>query len=100
YFTNTRYFCWFFLEGRLLEMKLFTCPLESIRAVGIQESILRQSLGYASVYAEIAGGSLDKSEYFSTVLFPIMKRAEIRPFLEKLLPDYKLVTTYTLSSLP
>lgn len=99
-FTITRNGDELFISRGLLEKKQLTIPLGRIQAVGIRESILRQPLGYATVYAEIAGGSLDKSEDFSTVLFPIMKRDEIRPFLEKLLPDYKLVTTYTLSSLP
>lgn len=72
----------------LLEKKHITIPLKRIQAVGYVESIIRQPLGYATVIAEIAGGSNEKGEDFSTVLFPILKKSEVDDFLIKLLPDY------------
>ncbi|SFB38810.1 putative membrane protein [Lentibacillus halodurans] len=72
----------------LLEKKQLTIPLRRIQAVGIQESMIRQPLGYVTVFAEIAGGSMDKGEDFSSILFPIMKRDEVEEFLGTFLPEY------------
>lgn len=72
----------------LLEKKQITIPLRRIQAVGFSESIIRQPFGYATVIAEIAGGSNEKGEEFSTVLFPIMKRSEVQGFLQQFLPEY------------
>jgi len=79
-----------FITRGLLEKKQITIPLRRIQAVGIEESLLRQPLGYVTVFVEVAGGSLDKGGDFSTVLFPILKKDEIEPFLEKYLPDYQV----------
>ncbi|MEN2769217.1 PH domain-containing protein [Ornithinibacillus xuwenensis] len=73
----------------LLEKKQITIPLKRIQAVGFSENIIRQPFGYATVIAEIAGGSNEKGEDFSTVLFPIMKKEEIASFLGEFLADYQ-----------
>ncbi|ASN07473.1 hypothetical protein CFK40_19865 [Virgibacillus necropolis] len=77
-----------FITRGLLEKKQTTIPIRRIQAVGIDESILRQPLGYVTVYAEVAGGTIEKGEDFSTILFPIMKKSEVDGFLNKFLPDY------------
>ncbi|PAV30706.1 hypothetical protein CIL05_06285 [Virgibacillus profundi] len=87
-FTITRNKDELFITRGLLEKKQLTIPLRRIQAVGIQESLIRQPLGYVTVFAEVAGGSMDKGEEFSTVLFPIMKADEVEDFLQELLPDY------------
>ncbi|MFC3039302.1 PH domain-containing protein [Virgibacillus xinjiangensis] len=87
-FTITKKGDELFITRGLLEKKQITIPLKRIQAVGFAESPIRQPFGYASVFAEVAGGSLDKGEEFSTVLFPIMKREEVEPFLQDILPDY------------
>ncbi|TFJ92065.1 PH domain-containing protein [Lentibacillus salicampi] len=77
-----------FITRGLLEKKQVTIPLKRIQAVGIQESIIRQPLGFVTVYAEVAGGSMRKGEDFSSILFPIMKRDEVEDFLQTFLPAY------------
>lgn len=72
----------------LLEKKQITIPIRRIQAVGHVESIIRQPFGYCTVIAEIAGGSIEKGEQFSTVLFPILKVDELHLFLQKFLPEY------------
>ncbi|WP_042142481.1 PH domain-containing protein [Paucisalibacillus sp. EB02] len=72
----------------LLEKKHITIPLKRIQAVGHAENIVRQPLGYTTVIAEIAGGSNENGEQFSTVLFPLMKVEEVDTFLAKFLPGY------------
>ncbi|MFD2760126.1 PH domain-containing protein [Lentibacillus juripiscarius] len=87
-FTITKSDDELFITRGLLEKKQLTIPLKRIQAVGIQENIIRQPLGHVTVFAEIAGGSMDKGEDFSSILFPIMKRDEVEVFLETFLPDY------------
>ncbi|MFA1822574.1 PH domain-containing protein [Virgibacillus oceani] len=77
-----------FITRGLLEKKQITVPLKRIQAIGIQESIMRQPLGYATIFAEVAGGSQEKGEEFSTVLFPIIRKTEIEDFLQGILPEY------------
>lgn len=72
----------------LLEKKQLTVPLKRIQAIRIQENLLREPFGYAVVYAEVAGGSADQAEDFSTVLFPLIKKKEIPEFLASYVPDY------------
>jgi putative membrane protein len=72
----------------LLEKKQITIPLKRIQAVGYAESVIRQPFGYATVIAEIAGGTNEKGEDFSTVLFPVLKVGEIEAFLTQFLPMY------------
>ncbi|WP_077324604.1 PH domain-containing protein [Virgibacillus siamensis] len=91
-FTITKMEDELFITRGLLEKKQLTIPLKRIQAVGIQESLIRQPLGYVTVYAEIAGGSMDKGEDFSSVLFPIMKADEVETFLQKFLPEYAGIT--------
>ncbi|ASK64274.1 hypothetical protein CFK37_03215 [Virgibacillus phasianinus] len=87
-FTITKHPDELLITRGLLEKKQTTIPLRRIQAVGINESIIRQPFGYVTVYAEVAGGSIQKGEDFSTILFPIMKRTEVDDFLTKLLPEY------------
>lgn len=81
-----------FITRGLLEKKQITIPLKRIQAIRITESIVRQPLGYVTVHAEVAGGSLDKGEELSAVLFPIMKASEVEEFLQKFVPDYAVQT--------
>ncbi|WP_373895140.1 PH domain-containing protein [Virgibacillus sp. CBA3643] len=87
-FTIHKYADELFITRGLLEKKQITIPLNRIQAVGMEESMIRQPLGFVTVFAEVAGGSLDQGEDFSTVLFPIMKRDEVEGFLQEILPDY------------
>ncbi|WP_174615744.1 PH domain-containing protein [Virgibacillus ihumii] len=91
-FTITKMEDELFITRGLLEKKQLTIPMKRIQAVGIQESLIRQPLGYVTVFAEIAGGSMDKGEDFSSILFPIMKADEVEEFLQKFLPEYAGIT--------
>lgn len=77
-----------FITRGLLEKKQSTIPLGRIQAVGIQESIIRQPLGYVTVFAEVAGGMAGKGEDFSTMLHPMLKKTEVQAFLNEMLPEY------------
>jgi len=73
----------------LIERKQLTIPLHRIQAVGIEENLMRQPLGFVTVFAEIAGGSSQEQLADSTVLFPLIHRNEVKRFLEEFTPDYK-----------
>jgi putative membrane protein len=72
----------------LLEKRELTIPINRVHAVRVQESIVRQLLGYAGVYIEVAGGSMDKKEDFSTVLLPIVRTKDVEKLLSKFTPDF------------
>lgn len=80
----------------LIEKKQLTIPLHRLQAIAVEENIFRQPFGYASIIAEIAGGSSGGKEETSTVLFPLLAKKEIPQFLEQFVPgfswDPKLVT--------
>lgn len=76
-----------FIKRGLIETKELTIPFERIQAISIQQSIIRQPLKYVKISAVVAGGSFDRQELFP-VLFPLMREADVEPFLEEFLPDY------------
>ncbi|WP_156290225.1 PH domain-containing protein [Oceanobacillus salinisoli] len=79
-----------FITRGLLEKKQLTVPIKRIQAVGMTESIIRQPFGYVTLFAEVAGSTLDQGEDFSTVLFPILRKGEVEEFLQHLIPAYSL----------
>lgn len=83
-----------YITRGLIEKRQSTIPLSRIQAIRIGENIIRQPLGFATVYIESAGGSLDKGEDFSTVLFPLLKKSEVEGLLSHFVPDYKIVSNY------
>lgn len=70
----------------LFERKQLTIPYHRIQAVRIVEGILRQPLGYATVYVDSAGYGDESGT--STVLFPLIKRDRMREFIQENIPDY------------
>src|SRR5690625_1762101 len=87
-FTITRYENELFITRGLLEKKQMTIPLKRIQAVGITESIIRQPFGFCTVYVEIAGGDVQEGSNTRTLLFPILKKSEVKSFLDEILPEY------------
>ncbi|WP_188207957.1 PH domain-containing protein [Alkalibacillus aidingensis] len=94
-FQVTRQHNELFITRGLLEKRQMTLPLKRIQAFGIKESLIRQPLGFATLYVEIAGGEVNNANA-RTLIFPIIKTQEIESFLQRLLPEYQQVpTTYT-----
>lgn len=89
HFTITKREDELFITRGLLEKKQLTIPLRRIQAVGIEESIIRQPLGYVTVIAVVAGGAGEDGGF--PVLFPIMKQTEVEKFLQTMLPHYAQV---------
>lgn len=76
------------ITSGLLERKHITLPFNRIQAVRFVEGVLRQPFGFGMVYVESAGFEQQDREK-SIVLFPFMKRSELRKYFGEFLPDYK-----------
>lgn len=74
----------------LLERRQITIPLNRIQAVRISENIIRQMLGFATVYIESAGGSASNTEGSRVMLIPIVKREQIPLIINPYLTDYNI----------
>ncbi len=72
----------------LLEKRQFTIPFNRIQAVKITENLLRQPFGFASVYVESAGGSLQDVSSSSVLLLPITKKSRIADILKPYIKGY------------
>lgn len=72
----------------LIEKIQLTIPLHRIQAIGVEENIFRQPFGYASIHAEVAGGSTSGNEGASTMLFPLMHKREVPEFIEQFVPGF------------
>jgi putative membrane protein len=72
----------------LIEKREITIPTRRIQAVRIQENIIRQLLGYATVYMEVAGGGNDEKGEYSTILFPIVHLKKLKKNVSLFTPDF------------
>lgn len=70
----------------LFEKKQITIPYSRIQAVRIKEGIVRQPLGYCTLYVDSAGFGQESGE--STVLFPLLPRRDAEDFLKVMVPEY------------
>ena len=70
----------------ILEKRQLTIPMHRVQAIRIVEGVLRQPLGYATLYVESGGGG-GKDEQFSTILFPLIKRKKVTELLGDILPE-------------
>jgi putative membrane protein len=78
----------------LLEKRQITIPLTRIQAIRINENIVRQWLGYASVMVESAGGSASNQEGSKVMLLPLIKLQAIEEILGPYLTEYQLKTNF------
>ncbi|MBM7663140.1 putative membrane protein [Bacillus mesophilus] len=87
-----------YISRGLLEKREMTIPIKRIQAVRVQENIVRQLFGFASIYIEVAGGAIDKKEETSTFLLPIVSKKEVPKLLERFTPDF--IVDSEVNSLP
>lgn len=76
----------------LFERKHLTIPFKRIQAIRIHEGILRQPFGLASLHIDSAGFGRENGE--STVLWPLMQKKNIQPFLSENLPEFAGTTEW------
>ncbi|MBN8237261.1 PH domain-containing protein [Halobacillus kuroshimensis] len=73
-----------------LEKKQMTIPLNRIQGVRIDENLIRQPMGYASVTIISAGGSIMKNDEHQLKLLPMIRKKEIEAVLQMILEDYQV----------
>jgi putative membrane protein len=69
----------------LLARREATVPVERVRAVEVVEGVLRLPFGLAALRMEVIGHA--KEAAAAQTLFPLLRRGEVRPFLDELLPE-------------
>ncbi|MYL72131.1 PH domain-containing protein [Halobacillus litoralis] len=74
-----------------LEKKQMTIPLNRIQGIRMEENLIRQPLGYASVTLISAGGSVLKNDEHQLRLLPMIKKEDVGKVLKKVLPAYDVV---------
>ncbi|WP_066301704.1 PH domain-containing protein [Bacillus sp. FJAT-29937] len=72
----------------LLEKRQITIPLHRIQAIRISENLIRQPLGFGTVFLESAGGSAIDQESARVMILPIIKKERIANILTPYLNDY------------
>ena len=73
------------LRRGLLSRREATVPVARVQAVRVIEGVLRRPFGLVTVRAEVAGYA--KEAAAAQTVFPLLRRAEVRPFLEAFLPE-------------
>ncbi|MBA9029224.1 PH domain-containing protein [Peribacillus huizhouensis] len=76
----------------LLEKRQLTIPLKKIQGIRISENLIRQPLGYASVYLEYAGGSALDKDTVNVLLFPLVNKEQLKEKINQFVPGYELQT--------
>jgi putative membrane protein len=69
----------------LLARRESTVPVARVQALRIVEGVLRQPFGLVALRVEVAGYA--KEAAAAQTLFPLLRRAEVAPFLDALLPE-------------
>jgi putative membrane protein len=69
----------------LLQRREATVPVARVQAVRLVEGVLRQPFGLAAVRVEVAGYASEAAA--AQTLFPLLRRRELRAFLDALLPE-------------
>jgi putative membrane protein len=69
----------------LVQRREATLTVERVRAVEVVEGVLRRPFGLTAVRVEVIGHA--KEPTAAQTLFPLLRRADVRPFLDALLPE-------------
>ncbi len=69
----------------LLQRRQVTLRVGRVRAVRVVEGLPRQPFGLAALRVEVIGHA--KEQAAAQTLFPLLRRAEVEPFLRELLPE-------------
>ena len=78
----------------LIEQKQLALNLNRLQALAIHEGILRQPFGRCALVAEVAGGGSSDQNHI-TLLFPLLRTAELNQFLDRIIPEFYLPESFT-----
>ncbi|WP_082234796.1 PH domain-containing protein [Halobacillus massiliensis] len=74
----------------LLEKKQVTIPLNRIQGLRIDENIIREPLGFATVTIISAGGSLQGGQEHSMRVLPLIKRDKVEESIRSMISGYEV----------
>lgn len=74
----------------LLERRSLTIPIGRIQAIRIVENVIRQPLGYATVFVETTSGSLENMGNAKVMLFPIAEKKRLKELFSSIELDYQV----------
>lgn len=75
----------------MIEKKRITVPYKRIQALYVTEGIIRQPLGFCSIYIDSAGYGDEKGSG-SIVLFPLLRKKKVKTLLNNIVPHYNVET--------
>ncbi len=93
-FTLHRYENRLLVTWGLIEQKQLALHLNRLQALAVHEGILRQPFGRCALVAEVAGGGSSDQNHI-TLLFPLLRTAELNQFLNRILPEYIIPESFT-----
>jgi putative membrane protein len=77
-----------------IERRQITIPFKRIQAIRVSQNLIRQPLGFATVFLENAGSSVENDGKTKIMILPLVKRNEIQKILKRWLPDYQLEVNF------
>ncbi len=80
------------IERGLLERRHATIPIDRIQSIRVVEGIVRQPFGLVELRIDSAGYGEHSGE--STVLFPLLRRDDVLPFLREMTPALAALATF------
>ena len=69
----------------LLQRSEVAVPVRRVHGVRVVEGLLRRPFGLAALRVEVAGYAAEAAA--ARTLFPLLRRADVEPFLAELLPE-------------
>ena len=78
----------------LLEKRQLTIPIKRIQAIRIKENMIRQILGFATVYIESAGGSSANIESSKVMFLPAVRLKKIAEIVGPNLSEFHLTQKF------
>jgi putative membrane protein len=86
------------IQKGALNKKELIISIEDVKAIRIEENVLRQLFGFACIYVESSSGESEKRSV-STILYPLIKVGDINEFLMRLsLPSPNLISAAPLTN--
>ena len=76
----------------IFEQRQVTLPIRRVQAIRYRETLIRQAIGYGTLYVEAVGHQEEKGE--ATVLHPFLSRAQSRALIADLLPRFDVGMVY------
>ncbi|GEM02620.1 Uncharacterized membrane protein YdbT, contains bPH2 (pleckstrin homology) domain [Halolactibacillus halophilus] len=89
-FTLRREGDYLIVKHGLIEKKETQLHINRIQAITFKQNLFRMPFGWYGCYVDFAGGEFDAKAEGRLLLYPLLRRREVTPFLKQWLPEYDL----------